>query len=95
MEKHKVWVNHRISLPNEQTIECPIIYKHVSSVIGAHEFPKNLMQFDMSEFHIILRTDQLTTHGENTDHKDLKVTLKEQEVKKYAFIVKGMGKSIS
>jgi len=50
-------VNHRISLPNGQVIECPVLYKHVHMVIANLEFPGDLIQFDMSEFDIILETD--------------------------------------
>lgn len=57
-------------------IECPVLYKHIPIVIAEHEFPGDLVQFDMSEFDIILGMDWLTVHGETIDCRDLKVTLK-------------------
>ena len=57
LTQNKVWMNYRISLPNGQVIECPVLYKHVHMVIANLEFPGDLIQFDMSEFDIILETD--------------------------------------
>jgi len=72
-------MNCRISLPNGQAVECPILYKQVLIVIVEHEFTGNLIQFYMSEFNIILGMDWLTTHEANIDGRDLKVTLKDPE----------------
>jgi len=85
LEKDKVWVNYRISLLNRQVRECPILYKHVHIVIDEHEFPRNLIQFDMSKFGIILGMDWLTTYGASIDCKDLKVTLRDQEAQEICF----------
>jgi len=57
-------------------IECSILYKHVPIVIDEHEFPRNLIQFDILEFNIILGIDWLATHELGIDYRDLKVTLK-------------------
>jgi len=56
LEKDKEWANYRISLPNGQEIECSILYKQVPIVIAECEFPRNLIQFDISEFDIIFGT---------------------------------------
>jgi len=37
---------------------------HVPIVIAEHEFPGNLVQFDMSEFDIILGMNWLTFYGQ-------------------------------
>jgi len=57
LKQNKEWVNYRISLPNGQVIECHVLYKHVPIVITEHKFPRDLIQFDMSEFDIILGMD--------------------------------------
>ena len=77
LKKDEKWANYRISLPNGQTIECLVCHRQLSIMIAEHEFPMNLIQFDMLEFNAILGIDWLTAHGANIDYKDLKVTLKD------------------
>ena len=60
LRTHEERVNYRISLPNGQVIACPILYRHVPIVIADYEFPGDFIQFDMSEFDIILGMDWLT-----------------------------------
>jgi len=86
LTKNKEWANYRISLPNRQVIECPVLYKHVLIVIVEHEFLEDLIQFDMSEFNIILGMDWLTVYGEDINSKDLKVTLKDLEGREVCFL---------
>jgi len=57
LKTHEERVSYRISLPNGQVIACPILYRHVPIVIADCEFPGDLIQFDMSEFDIILGMD--------------------------------------
>jgi len=75
LEKDKEVANYGIILPNRQVIECLVLYKHALIVIAEHEFPENLIHFDMAEFDIILGIDWFTAHGANIDYKDLKVIL--------------------
>ena len=58
-------------------IECLALYKHVPIVIAKHEFLRDLIQFDMSKFDVILGIDWLSVYGANIDCKDLKVTLRD------------------
>ena len=87
-------MNYRISLPNGQVIECPILYKHAPIVIAEHEFFGDLIQFHMSEFDIILGIDWLTVYGANIDYKDLKVTLKDPEGREYVSLGKDIRRSV-
>jgi len=73
-------------------MECPILYKHIPIVIGAHEFPKNLIQFEMLGFDIILGVDWLTTHRANIDCKNANVTLKNQKGREAYFCGQSNGK---
>jgi len=57
LKQNKKRANYRNSLPKGQTIECLVLYKHVPIVIAEHEFPVDLLQFNMSEFDIILGMD--------------------------------------
>ena len=66
-------------------IECLVLYKYVPIVIVEHEFPRDLIQFDMSEFDIILKMDWLTVYGTSIDCKDLKVILKDTEGREVCF----------
>jgi len=54
LEDRKMESNYKIMLPNDCVIECPISYKLVPIIIGGTTFPVNLIQFDLSDFDIIL-----------------------------------------
>jgi len=46
--------NYRIKLPNDSEIECPLSYELVPLTIGKTTIPMDLIQFNLSEFDIIL-----------------------------------------
>ena len=73
LKQNKEWQKYRISLSNGQVIEYPILYKHVPLVIAEHGLPRDLIQFDMLEFNIILGIDWWTIYGANIGFKNLKV----------------------
>ena len=73
-------------------IECPVLYKYVPIVIAEHEFPKDLIWFDMSEFDIILEMDWLTTREANIAFRNLMVTLKNEEGQEVCFYGERFGK---
>jgi len=79
LKRNKKWTNYRISLPNRQAKECLVLYRHVPIIIAKHEFPGDLILFNISEFDIILGTDWLIIYRANIDCKDLKVTLRDVE----------------
>jgi len=73
-------------------IECPVLYKHVFIVIAEHEFPGDLIRFDMSEFEIALGMDWLTIYGANIDFR---VTLKDLEGRNVCFYGERLRKDCS
>ena len=60
-------------------IECPIPYKLVPITIGGITFPVDLIQFNLSNFDIILGMNWLHTHGAKIEYKDLKFLLKDEK----------------
>ena len=64
-------------------------------MIVEHEFPEDLIQFDMSKFDIILGMDWLTVFGENLGYRDLKVTIKNQEGQQVCFYGERLEKEYS
>ena len=67
------------SYPNDSMIDCPISYKHVPITIGGTTFPIDLIQFDLSDFDIILEMNWLPTYGAKIDCENLKVILKDEK----------------
>jgi len=55
--------NYRIKLPNDSVVECPLSYKLAPITIGGTIFPVDLIQFDLSEFDIILGMNWLHIYG--------------------------------
>ena len=54
-------------------------------MIGEGRFLGDLIQFNLSEFDIILGMNWLTTHGRHIDCKALKVILKDSKGRKVYF----------
>ena len=55
--------NYRIKLPNDFMIEYPISCKLVPIIVGGITFPADLIQFDLSNFDIILGMNWLHNYG--------------------------------
>ena len=87
LKTHEERVNYRISLPNGQVIACPILYRRVPIVIADHELPGDFIQFNMSEFNIILGMDWLTA-------ETLRSLCEVRKDVKYASMEKDLGRSI-
>jgi len=85
LEDRQMETNYRINLPNDCMIECPISYKLVPITIGETIFPVDLIQFDLSDFDIILGMNWLHTYGAKIDCKDLKVILKDEKGREVPF----------
>jgi len=85
LEGTKEEVDYQIGLPNNQVIKCLILYKDVPIMIGEGRFLGDLIQFNLSEFDIILGMNWLTTHGRHIDCKALKVILKDSKGRKVYF----------
>jgi len=55
IEGNKEEIDYRISSPNGHVTECLILYKNVPIVIEGRAFSKDLIQFNLSEFNVIIR----------------------------------------
>ena len=55
LQNRRTKTNYRIMLPNDSVVYCPISYNLVPIAIGGTTFPGDLIQFDISNFDIILR----------------------------------------
>jgi len=55
LEGRRTETDYRIKLPNDYVIQCPTSYILVPISIGGMTFPVDLIQFDLSNFDVILR----------------------------------------
>jgi len=85
LKDRRMETNYRIKLPNDCVIECSISYKLVPITISGTTFPVDLIQFDLSNFDIILRMNWLHTYGAKIDCEDLKVILKDKKGREVFF----------
>jgi len=85
LEDMRTETNYRIKLPNDCVTECPISYKLVPITIGGTTFHVDLIQFDLSDFDIILGINWLHTCGAKIDCEDIKVILKDEKGRKVCF----------
>jgi len=60
LEGNKREVNYNIGIPNRHITKCSTLYKDVPIMIGGKRFPRDLIQFDLLKFDIILRMNWLT-----------------------------------
>jgi len=89
LEHKRTETNYRIKLPNDSVIECPISYKLIPIIIGATTFLVDLIQFDLSNFDIILRMNSLHTYGAKSNCEDLMAIWKDEKGEKYVCMGKG------
>jgi len=73
LEDRRTKTNYRIKLSNDSVIDCPISYKFISTTIGGTTFPVDLIQFDLSDFDIILGMNWLHTYGAKLTVKILRL----------------------
>jgi len=85
LKNMKAKTNYRIKLRNDYIVECLISYKLVPITIGGIIFPKDLIQFDLSNFDIILVMNWLPTYGAKIDCEDPKVTLRDERGREVCF----------
>ena len=85
LENRRMATSYRIKLPNNSVIECPLSYQLVPITIGETTFPVDLIQFDLSDFDIILGMNWLHSYGAQIDCEDLKVILKDEKGRKMCF----------
>jgi len=85
LEDRRMETNYRIKLPNDYVVECSISYKLVPITIGGTTFPVALIQFDLSDFDIILGMNWLHAYGAKIDCEDLKIILKDRKGREVSF----------
>ena len=71
----KVEANYRIKLPNNSIVDCPVLLKHTPIAIGESTFPRDLIQFDLLDFDIILGMKFLRAYEAKIHCWNLKVLL--------------------
>ena len=84
----KVETNYRIKLPNECIVECTIPYKLIPNAIHRIIFRGDLIQFDLSNFGIILGMNSLRNYGTKIDYEDPEVILRDEKEVAYVFMGK-------
>jgi len=72
---HKVHVDLSIGLPLGETIACPHMYKNCPLFIGGEILMADLIQFDLSDFDLILGIDWLSVHQAKIDYGNQMVSL--------------------
>jgi len=92
LEHDKPEASYRIKLPNDSIVDCLIFYKHVPISIDEYVFPRNSIQFDLSNFDIILEMKWLRAYEVKIDCKYLKVILVDEEGQEVCFYGQREGK---
>jgi len=62
-ENKEAETNYGIKLSNDARVECSTSHKFISIAIGRIVFPRVLIQFDSSDFNIVLEMSWLCTYG--------------------------------
>jgi len=88
LENKKVKTNYEIKLSNDFRIECSTSHKFVSITIGEIVSPEVLIQFDSSDFDIILEMIWLCTYRVKIGCDDPKVISRDEQEREICFIVK-------
>jgi len=88
LENKKAETNYEIKLSNYSRIECSTSHKFVSIIVGEIVSPGVLIQFDSSNFDIILEMIWLCTYGVNIGYNDPKVISRAEQGREICFIVK-------
>jgi len=88
LENKKAETNYGIKLSNDSRIECSTSHKFVSIIIGEIVSPEVLIQFDSSDFDIILAMIWLCTFGIKIGCDDSKVISRDEQGKEICFMVK-------
>jgi len=88
LENKEIETNYRIKLPNDSRVKCPISNNLVPITIGEIVFPGVLIQFDSSDFDIILEMSWLFTYKVKIDFEKLKVISRDERGREIYFMGK-------
>ena len=78
LENKNAEINYGLKLSNDSRIECSTSHKFVSIIVGEIVSPEVLIQFDSSDFDIILEMIWLCTYGVKIGCDDPEVISKEE-----------------
>ena len=87
-ENKEVETNYGIKLSNDSRVECFRSHKFVSITIDEVVSPEVLIQFDSSDFYIILEMIWLCTYGVKIGCDNPKVILRDEQGREICFMVK-------
>ena len=93
LEDRRTETNYRIKLPIDCVIEFSISCKLVPITIGGTTSPVDLIQFDLSDFDIIMGMNWLHSYRARNDCEDLKLILKDEKGREVFFYEQREGKS--
>jgi len=88
LENKETETNYKIKLLNNSRVLYPISYKLVPITIGGIVFPGVSIQFDSSNFDIILKMSWLCTYGVEIDCENLKAISRDEQRRKICFMGK-------
>jgi len=88
LENKNAEINYGLKLSNDSRIECSTSHKFVSIIIGEIVSPEVLIQFDSSDFDIILEMIWLCTYGVKIGCDDSKVISREEQRREICFMIK-------
>ena len=87
LENKEAETNYGIKLSNDSRVECSTSHKFVSITIGGIVSPRVLIQFDSSDFDIILEMTWLCTYGVKIGCGGPKVILRDEQGREIRFMV--------
>ncbi|XP_048491590.1 uncharacterized protein LOC125492893 [Beta vulgaris subsp. vulgaris] len=74
-----------VALPNSQSISCDVLYKNCSILINECEFLVDLVQFELTDFDVILGMNWLSKQKAEIDYLSHEITLRKPDGSKVSF----------
>jgi len=88
LENKKAETNYGSKLSNDSRVECSTSDKFISLTTGEIVSPRVLIQFDWSDFDIILKMSWLCTYGVKIGCDDPKAISRKEQGREICFMVK-------
>ncbi|XP_056688342.1 uncharacterized protein [Spinacia oleracea] len=74
-----------VTIPLGKSLACNVMYKDCPITIGRYEFPSNLVQFELTDFDVILGMDWLSKYHADINCLHHRVTLRGLDGKKVSY----------
>jgi len=87
LENKEAETNYRIKLSNDSRVKCSTSHKFISITVGEIVSPGVLIQFDWSDFDIILKMSWLCTYRARMDCDDPRVISRDEQGRELCFMV--------